>query len=65
MDMDNDALFDIFKIAILKEHEAYEFYTNSAKRTAHMEAKQLFEKFAAMELRHKQALEDLYKTLKK
>lgn len=64
--MDNDALFEIFKVAIVNEHNAYEFYQKAAKNAGNnLEAKMLFEKFAAVELRHKQDLEELYKTLKK
>jgi len=64
MDMDNDTLFEIFKTAILNEHNAYEFYLKAAKETGNSEAKKLFEKFAAQELRHEHDLEDLYKSLK-
>jgi rubrerythrin len=63
--MGNDDLFDIFKTAILNEHKSYEFYTQSARDTTNMEAKKLFEDFAATELKHERALEDLYKSLKK
>lgn len=63
--MDNDTLFDIFKAAIYNEHEAAEFYRKAAAKTANMEAKSLFEKFAAIERGHEAALEELYKTLKK
>jgi rubrerythrin len=63
--MDNDTLFDIFKVAIMNEHEAYEFYRKAAAGTANMEAKKLFEDFATTELGHRAQLEELYKTLKK
>lgn len=63
--MDNDTLFDIFKTAIINEHNAYEFYLKAAKGTGNMEAKKLFESFAATELGHRGQLEELYKTLKK
>jgi len=63
--MDNDALFEIFKTAIINEHNAYEFYLKAAKDAANIEAKNLFENFAATELSHRTKLEELYKTLKK
>ena len=63
--MDNDTLFDIFKTAIMNEQAAYEFYQKAAKGTGNMEAKKLFENFAATELGHRSQLEELYKTLKK
>ncbi|OGW33661.1 MAG: hypothetical protein A2X58_12925 [Nitrospirae bacterium GWC2_56_14] len=62
--MDNDTLFDIFKIAIINEHNAYEFYLKAAKDTTNEEAKKLFEQFAATELKHERSLEDFYKSLK-
>ena len=63
--MDNDTLFEIFKKAIVNEHNAYEFYLKAAKETGNPEAKKLFENFAATELAHRTGLEELYKTLKK
>ena len=63
--MDNDTLFDIFKLAIVNEHEAYEFYRKAAADTSNAEAKALFERFAATELSHKTGLEELYKQLRK
>ncbi len=63
--MDNDTLFDIFKIAIVNEYEAYEFYRKAAEGAVNIEAKKLFENFAATELGHKASLEKLYETLKK
>jgi len=62
--MDNDTLFDVFKIAIINEHNAYEFYLKAAKDTTNVEAKKLFEQFAATELKHERSLEDFYKSLK-
>lgn len=63
--MDNETLYEVFRTAILNEHEAYEFYLNAANSTANVEAKELFRKFAAVELKHEQDLEELYKQLKK
>ena len=63
--MDNDTLFNIFKKAIVDEHNAYEFYSKAASTTANEEAKKLFERFAAQELKHERDLEELYKTLRK
>ena len=62
--MDNDTLFEIFKVAIINEHNAYEFYLKAARDTTNAEAKKLFEQFAAAEKKHKRELEDLYKSLK-
>lgn len=63
--MDNDTLFDVFKAAIINEHNAYEFYLKAAEGAVNREAKKLFEDFAATELGHRTKLEELYKTLKK
>jgi rubrerythrin len=63
--MDNETLFEVFKAAILNEHNAYEFYLKAAKDSSNIEAKKLFENFAATELGHRTQLEELYKTLKK
>ena len=63
--MDNDTLFEIFKTAIINEHNAYEFYLKAARDTANVEAKKLFEQFASTELKHEHDLEEIYKSLKK
>jgi rubrerythrin len=63
--LDNDALFDVFKTAIMSEHESYNFYLKAAETTSNAEAKRLFEQFAAVELKHERELEALYRTLKK
>lgn len=63
--MDNETLFDVFKTAIINEHNAYEFYRKAAASAVNEEAKKLFENFAATELGHRTKLEDLYKSLKK
>jgi rubrerythrin len=63
--MDNETLFEIFKTAIVNEHNAYEFYLKAARDTSNTEAKKLFEQFASAELKHEHGLEDLYKSLKK
>jgi rubrerythrin len=62
--MDNDTLFEVFKTAIVNEHNAYEFYLKAAKDATNLEAKKVFEEFAATELGHRTDLEELYKTLK-
>jgi len=62
--MDNDTLFEVFKTAMVNEHNAYEFYLKAAKDAVNVEAKNIFEKFAATELGHRTELEKLYKTLK-
>ena len=63
--MDNDTLFEVFKKAIINEHNAYEFYLKAAKETGNAEARKLFEDFAATELSHRTGLEELYKILKR
>ncbi len=63
--MDNETLFEVFKTAIINEHNAYEFYLKAAKGASNIEAKKLFENFAATELGHRTQLEELYKNLKK
>jgi rubrerythrin len=62
--MDNDTLFEVFKTAIVNEHNAYEFYLKAAKDSTNLDAKKIFEEFAATELGHRTDLEELYKTLK-
>ena len=62
--MEQEKLFDIFKIAIDREHEAYEFYKEAAQNTKDAEAKTLFEKFASVELEHERALQETYKRMK-
>ena len=63
--MDNDTLYNVFKVAIDKEYAASEFYRKAAKDTANEEAKKLFEIFVVSELNHKNELEELYNALKK
>jgi rubrerythrin len=63
--MDNQTLFEIFKTAIMNEHNAYEFYLKAARDTDNANAKKLFNQFASAELKHEHELEDLYKSLKK
>lgn len=62
--MDNDTLFNIFKTAIMDEHKSYEFYLKAASTATNVEAKKLFEDFAAQELKHEHDLEKLYRTLR-
>ena len=62
--MDDDALFNIIKKAIMDEHKAYEFYLKAASATTNIEAKKFFEGFAAQELKHEGDLEELYKKLR-
>jgi rubrerythrin len=63
--MDNETLFEVFKTAIINEHNAHEFYLKAAKETRNAEARKLFENFAATELGHRTQLEELYEALKK
>ncbi|MEW6002251.1 MAG: ferritin family protein [Nitrospirota bacterium] len=62
--IDREKLFDVFKIAIDKEHEAYEFYMNAAANTSNPDVKKLFEEFARVELSHEQKLIDKYRKLR-
>ncbi len=63
--MELENLFNIFKIAIDKEHEAYEFYSKAAATTSNPDAKKLFEEFADVELGHEKRLKEKYADLRK
>ncbi|MEK6652420.1 MAG: ferritin family protein [Nitrospirota bacterium] len=63
--MELETLFDIFKVAIDKEHEAYEFYSKAAATTSNIDAKKLFEEFAQVELHHEKRLKEKYAELRK
>lgn len=63
--MELDTLFNIFKIAIDKEHEACEFYQNAAATTSNIDAKKLFEEFSQVELHHEKRLKEKYAELRK
>lgn len=62
--MKREDLFDIFKIAIESESEAFEFYQKAAKNTTDPESKKLFEEFALMEESHLTKLKDRYRKLR-
>lgn len=62
--MDRETLFNAFKLAIDKEHEASEMYTGFAQKTTEPELKQLFENFANVELSHFRKLKELYAKMK-
>lgn len=62
--MDKEALFKAFKIAIDREEEAAEFYTDLAKRNIDPELKKLFGEFAEQELIHFQKLKDQYRIMR-
>ena len=62
--IDRENLFDVFKIAIDKENEAYQFYLKAAENTSNPDVKKLFEEFAKVELSHEQKLKDKYRELR-
>jgi len=62
--MDKDALYEIFRKAMYDEYAAHEFYLKAAADTSNKEAKELFTRFAAIELGHRMELEKLYRTLR-
>jgi rubrerythrin len=62
--MDRDMLFEAFKIAIDREHEAHEFYSGLAKDTDDADLKELFGGFAEEELRHFSKRKELYAKMK-
>ncbi len=62
--MDRETLFEAFKIAIDNEQQAYEFYTDLAKKNTDAELKKLFEEFAAQESMHLRKLKDKYRDMR-
>ena len=52
-----------FRIAIDKEEEAAQFYTQLAEQAEDPETRRLFHKFAADETSHRESLKELYATL--
>lgn len=62
--MEEDTLFDIFKIAIDNERQAHEFYKNAATSTLDPDAKKLFEDLAVVELQHEKLLQEKYREMK-
>jgi rubrerythrin len=62
--MDADTLFRAFKIAMEREHEATEFYSDLASKITEEDLKKLFQQFAVEETKHFNKLAELYKSLK-
>lgn len=62
--MDRDMLFEAFKIAIDREHEAHEFYKGLSEEVDDAELKELFGGFAEEELKHFGKLKELYMKMK-
>lgn len=62
--MDREKLFEIFKVAIENENEAYEFYLKAAESTSDPESKKLFEEFATIEFTHVNRLKERYAELR-
>lgn len=54
-----ETMEDILNYAILQEEEAFEFYSDLARKAASMELKNTFAAFAQEELGHKQKLRDI------
>lgn len=53
----------ILRVALLNEHEGYQFYKLAAEQTGDQEAKQVFEALAEHELIHQKWLTDIYRDL--
>lgn len=62
--MDRQALLAAFRIAIDKEEEAAQFYTQLAEQAEDPETRKLFRKFADDETSHSDSLKELYATLR-
>lgn len=54
---------EVLKVALLNEHEGYQFYKLAAGQTDSEEAKEVFESLAAEELKHQQWLTGIYREL--
>jgi rubrerythrin len=63
--MERNDLFEIFKLAVDKEHEAYETYKGIAEKVDDENLKKIFEDIANDELRHKEQIMEQYNILKK
>jgi rubrerythrin len=63
--MERKELFEIFKVAVDNEHEAYETYKNIAEKVDDENLKKIFEDMANDELRHKEQIMEQYNILKK
>jgi rubrerythrin len=59
-----EKFFASFKLAINEEQKAYELYMTLAEMCDGSELKNLFEKFAADELQHRNILMERYKEMK-
>lgn len=53
----------ILRIALLNEHEGYQFYKLAAEQASDQEAKQVFETLAEHELTHQKWLTEIYRDL--
>jgi rubrerythrin len=62
--MDNEKLFEMFKEAVDKEHEAYETYKDIAENVDDDNLKKIFKDMADDELRHKEQIMEQYNILK-
>ena len=62
--MDRENLFNIFKVAIENESEAFSFYQNAVLKTSDPTSKKLFEEFARMEEYHLNKLKERYRELR-
>lgn len=63
--MKKEELFEIFKVAVDKEHEAYESYKNIAENVDDENLKKIFEDMSKDELRHKEQIIEQYNALRK
>jgi rubrerythrin len=63
--MEKKELFEIFKVAVDKEHEAYELYKGIAEKVDDENLKKIFEGIANDELRHKEQIMEQYNILRR
>ncbi|TNF56724.1 hypothetical protein EP227_00415 [bacterium] len=62
--MERKDLFEIFKFAVDREHEAYETYKGIAEKVDDEDLKKIFEEIANDELRHKELIMEQYNNLR-
>jgi len=62
--VDNEKLFEMFKIAVEKEHEAYETYNDISGKVDDENLKKIFEDTAKDELKHKEQIMEQYNIIK-
>jgi rubrerythrin len=63
--MKREELFEIFKVAVDNEQEAYETYKNIAENVDDENLKKIFEDMSKDELRHKEQIMEQYNALRR